>query len=210
MGAVLARVSVVLDRLAAVGALPGDDDSERLRKGALLLMACLITPLSSIWVITYLALGLWVSAAIPFTYQVVSAAGIAHFLRTKRFRFFRRSQLALILVLPFVLQWSLGGFVESGAVMVWAIAAPFGSLTFQGHRDAWPWFLSYAALIVASAVIDPFLPGADLPNGVRLAFFALNIGVLSAVVFLLLQSSQARSPSVSRPETRRSPTGART
>lgn len=66
--------------------------------------------LAFVWVATYAALGLWVSAAIPFAYQVASAASIYTFARTRRYRLFRRSQLWMSLLLPFALQWSLGGF----------------------------------------------------------------------------------------------------
>jgi adenylate cyclase len=181
------RLAALLDRLAASAALPDDDADTRLRKGALLMTAALIVPLATFWVVTYAVLGLWLSAAIPFAYQVVSVGSIAVFLRTKRFLFFRRSQLLMMLALPFLLQWSLGGFAESGAVMVWAIAAPFGSLAFQGWREATPWFAAYLALTGVSAAIDPLLPGADLPSALVLVFFALNIAAVSIVVFLLLQ-----------------------
>ena len=40
------------------------------------------------------------------------------------------AQLALILVLPLLLQWSLGGFAASGAVMIWSILSPIGAIMF--------------------------------------------------------------------------------
>ena len=45
------------------------------------------------------------------------------FARTKDFRFFRASQLVLMLLLPFLLQLSLGGYVASSAVSLWALVA---------------------------------------------------------------------------------------
>ncbi len=181
------RLSALLHGVAAAGSLPTDGEDERLRNRALLLTASLIAPLATFWVVTYAVLGHWLSAAIPFLYQLVSAASIAYSLRTKRYRFFRRSQLLMWLVLPFLLQWSLGGFRESGAVMVWAIAAPFGSLAFQGWREATPWFAAYLGLTVLSVALDPLLPAADLPAALVIVFFGLNIAVLSSVVFFLLQ-----------------------
>ena len=41
---------------------------------------------------------------------------------------FRDSQLCMSLLLPFALQWSLGGFVDSSAVCLWALVAPLGAL----------------------------------------------------------------------------------
>ena len=118
----MGRFATLVDRLAAAGALPTDSEDERLRKGALMLMPILSVPVSSLWVVTYAVLGHWVAAAIPFAYQLVSTASVGYFLRTKRYGFFRRSQLLMILLLPCLLQWSLGGFAESGAVMIWAVA----------------------------------------------------------------------------------------
>jgi hypothetical protein len=50
------------------------------------------------------ALGLRVSAAIPFTYQFASAASIYTFARTRRSLLFRCSRLWMSLAFPFVLQ----------------------------------------------------------------------------------------------------------
>jgi len=68
-----------------------------------------ITALSVVWVATYWALGLYLSAAIAFAYQVVAVVNLVVFARTRRYRFFRSCELALSLILPFVLQLSLGG-----------------------------------------------------------------------------------------------------
>ena len=124
--------STAVGQAAAVGSLPSDTPDEGLRKSALVLSSLLITILSCIWVGTYAALGLWRSALIPLAYQVVSVVGLAFFAKTKRYAAYRASQVALFLVLPFLLQWSLGGFVESGSVALWAFVAPLGALVFYG------------------------------------------------------------------------------
>ena len=87
-----------MTRLARAGTLPSDDTEEVLRKGTLTLAACLITLLASIWVGIYGYLGIWLSALIPLTYQVVVVISLAIFFRTKRFRAFRSTQLAMMLV----------------------------------------------------------------------------------------------------------------
>ena len=70
------------------------------------------------------------SALIPLAYQLVSVASIAAFARTKRYRFCRASQLTMMLLRPFLLQWSLGGFGQSSAVALWALMAALGALVF--------------------------------------------------------------------------------
>ena len=73
-----------LRRLAEVGASPSDSEELRVRKAVLVLSSTLMASLAFVWVATYAALGLWVSAAIPFAYQVASAASICMFARTRR------------------------------------------------------------------------------------------------------------------------------
>jgi class 3 adenylate cyclase len=95
--------------------------------------------------------------------------------------------LALTLVLPFALQWSLGGFAASSGVSLWALTAPLGALLFVGTRPAVPWFVVYLALLAASTVLEPFLEPATIPEPVRLALFAANVSAVSLVAYLLLQ-----------------------
>ncbi len=94
------------------------------------------------WVATYLALGLPASAAIPFSYQVVTVVTLAVFARTKDYGFFRFSQVILIILLPFLLQWSLGGYAASSAVSLWALEGALGAMFFFSAAAAIPWFLA--------------------------------------------------------------------
>jgi adenylate cyclase len=178
-----------LGRLTALGALPSDSEELRLRKAVLVLSSSLMATLAIVWVVTYAALGLWLSAAIPLAYQLASGASIYTFARTRRFHLFRVSQLLMSLLLPFALQWSLGGFAASSAVALWAFACPVGALLFIGTRQAVPWFLAFAALVVFSGLIDPALAdGApEIPEGVVVAFFVLNILGVCTTAYVLLQ-----------------------
>jgi class 3 adenylate cyclase len=135
--------------------------------------------------VTYAMLGLYVSAAIPFGYQVISVASIVLIARTGRFEFFRTIQLSIMLLLPVLLQWSLGGFVASSGVMLWALVSPLGALVFSPRPL--PLFSAYLASTVISGVVEPFLTPAEIPESVNVAFFVLNIGGVSTVVYFLLR-----------------------
>ena len=178
-----------LRRLTDLGTLPSDSEEVRLRKSVLTLSSVLMATLSFAWVGTYAALGLWLSAAIPFAYQLASAASIYTFARTRRYRLFRTSQLWMSLLLPFALQWSLGGFANSSAVSLWAFTCPVGALLFVGARPAVPWFVAFGALVAVSGVIDPALAeGApQIPSGVMVTYFVLNILGVSTTTYVLLQ-----------------------
>ncbi|MGZ8571740.1 MAG: adenylate/guanylate cyclase domain-containing protein, partial [Actinomycetota bacterium] len=176
-----------LRRLTAIGAIETETEDERLRRSTLVLSTCLVCVLTPLWIATYFALGLPIPALIPLGYLTVSIAGLSLFARTRRYTPFRTIQLALTLVLPFVLQWSLGGFVASSVVSLWALAAVLGALMFSGTREAVPWFVGYILLLGVSTVLEPILEPVVMPDAVRVAFFAANLAGPSIVAYLLLQ-----------------------
>ena len=185
----LGRLPGWLRGLAAIGASASDSEDLRLHKAVLVLSSTLMAGLTPIWVIPYAALGLWLSAAIPFAYMLVSFASIYTFARTRRYVLFRRAQLWMTLLLPFALQWSLGGFRASSAVSLWAFTAPLGALLFVGAREAISWFLAFVGLVAVSATFDPALASdaAQIPSGVVVAFFALNVIGVTTTAYVLLQ-----------------------
>lgn len=171
--------------LVSIGTLPGDDEDERLRKASLVLTVVMVAAMAIVWVAAYASLGLYLSAAIPFAYQIISVASLFALARTGRFDAFRTSQLALLMLLPYLLQWSLGGFVASSVVMLWGLIAPLGALVLSPRPL--PWFGAYLALTTFSGVIEPFLAPATVPPAISILFFVLNVGGVSVVVYFLLR-----------------------
>jgi guanylate cyclase len=176
-------------RLIELGADPADSLEDRLRKKVLVTSAVVVALLACFWVCTYAAFGLWRSAAIPFTYQLLVVVLLGWLARTRRLAAARTALLGMWLVLPFALQWSLGGFVASGVVMAWAVAAPFGSIILHDARASLPWFAAFLAMAVASAVAEPRLAlhGATFSESMRLLFTVMNVAGVAAVTFVLLQ-----------------------
>ena len=192
-----------LERFARIGVTAGDSDDVRVQKVTLTLAVVTVTALAVIWVGTYLVLGLPVSAAIPFAYQVASVVSLAAFARTKDYRLLRFSQIVLMLILPFILQWSLGGYVASSAVSLWALIAVFGALFFYDARLAVPWFAAFVALTVVSGFVDPLIARspAAIPAPIGLSFFVLNVIGVSLTAFLLLEYFvRARDAALSQSE----------
>ena len=181
----LERLPSWVNRLVTVGVLPDDPDEERLRKASLVLTTSFVTALAVVWVVTYSLLGLYVPAAIPFGYQIISVASLVALARRGGFEIFRTSQLAIMLVLPVLLQWSLGGFVASSGVMLWALVAPLGALVFSPRPL--PWFVAYLALTVILGAVEPWLVPASIPAWLSIVFFVLNVGGVSMVVYFLLR-----------------------
>jgi len=177
------------ERLSRAGTLPGDSEDLRARKSTLVLAVAAITALSTVWVTTYAALGHYAAAAIPLAYQMASILSLAAFHRFKRLPALRSSQLFLFVLLPFLLQWTLGGFVASGAVMLWAVLAPFGALMLSSRREALGWLGMYVVLTIISGAWDSRLAEdpAQASSVVSAVFFVLNVVVVSATAFFLLQ-----------------------
>ena len=177
----------IVERLASIGAIEDDTEDERLRKATLTISTVLVCLLTPAWVVTYFALGLPLAASIPLGYLAISVVSLAAFARTKRYRVFRLAQLALTLVLPFALQWSLGGFMASSGVCLWALMSPMGALVFAGTREAVPWFALYLALLALSTALEPFMDPVVIPEWVQVAFFTGNVAGVSLTAYLSLQ-----------------------
>jgi class 3 adenylate cyclase len=193
----------LLRRLAVLGVADTDTEEIRRQKAALTLAASLITALAIIWVATYAALGLPQAALIPFVYQVASAASLVVFARTKSYRFFRFSQASMMTVLPFLLQWTLGGYVASSAVSLWALVAAIGTLFFFTADESIPWFVAFLGLTLVSGLLEPIVSqsAAAIPDLVRIAFFVLNVTGVSLTAYVLLQYAvRARDEAFARSE----------
>jgi serine phosphatase RsbU (regulator of sigma subunit) len=177
-----------IQRLSNTGDLPSDNQDFQLRKAVLILLAGTCTVLGIIWGLAYFALGLPAAGIIPLGYAAVSAISLFYFFRSKKYKLFCRGQLTLILILPFLLQWHLGGFAASGAIILWSLLAPIGALMFAGTNRAVPWFLVYAFLVIISSMIGgkPASQQILSPAAVMTSFL-MNISGVSAIVFFLLR-----------------------
>ncbi len=179
------RLMTALER---IGVDPADDDVVRLQKRLLVAIASLIIPAAILWGGIYLVFDEPLAASIPLTYTAVSLLSIVVFGLTRRYYFFRFSQLSLILLLPFLLMLALGGFVNGSAVVLWSLICPLGALLFAGRRQALAWFLAFLGLVAISGALEPFAPADNnLPSAVVIAFFAMNFAAVSTVTFVLLR-----------------------
>jgi guanylate cyclase len=185
----VSRLREGISRYAFAGTLPDQPLDERLRRATLTIASTAVSILAIAWVITYSVVGIPAAAIVAAAYQVTTAVGIVILAKTKRFAFLRLSQLVMMLLFPFLIHVSLGGFVASSAVVVWAIQAPLGVVMFEGARRGKPWFLTYAALLGLAGGIEQILASRapEIPSGIIVGFFVMNILGFSAIAFLALQ-----------------------
>ena len=170
------------------GFLPEDDAEIRRKKAALVLVPLIIGPAAFIWGSIYFYLEHPLSGSIPMSYSVISVLSLVYYFNTKRTRFLEWSQLFLVLLLPFMLMWSLGGFFHGSTVMIWALFAPVAASIFMDKKNAFVWFAAYFLLLLLSGAIQNYLAATitPIPEVARQIFFLLNLGAGSAGLYFLV------------------------
>jgi len=175
-------------RFSHLGANSDDSDEIRLQKATLVRGSAMFILAGLVWGVVYIALGETRSGWIPLSYAIISAISVIYFGFSRNYQFFRLSQLVLILFLPFFLMISLGGFINSSAVILWSLICPFGALMFSDPRLAARWFMAYLGLVILSGFLQAFVrPQNFLSPPMITAFFVSNIGAVSAIAFVLLR-----------------------
>ena len=181
----------LIARLGAAAIDEHDSDELKLRKTLLMFASGLMNMAAILWLLIYWWMGLKLPTSVPLGFQVVSAAVLAIYLRTRNFNFFRMAQLALFLFFPFVIQWSIGSFVSSSGIALLALLAPIGAMVCYGPRESIPWFIAYVVLTILSGVFDFFLAkgqeGYGIPMKTVAVFFVMNFTIISSMVYLLLR-----------------------
>ena len=182
-----------LGEIRKAGLQPGDSEEVRLQKSLLIFATGLISFASMLWLFIYWQLGPRFSSTIPFVFQLLLVSNLIVFLRVQNFDLFRLTQLSLFLFMPFVAQWSMGNFITSSGVSLWALLAPVGAVLIVGPREALAWFIAFIALTALSGFFDIYLADAvsaqpyRVPTRISMFFFALNFAAISSIVFLLLR-----------------------
>jgi len=142
-----------------------------------------------VWAVLYYYHGAKTSALIPGSYSIVSFLSLLLFRLRKNFRFFRATQLVLILLLPFLLHLSLGDFVSSSAVILWSSLCPLGALAFQNTKAASYWFLLFIIVVISAFFLENkiFPVETSLPEWLTTILFAMNICGVTFLAFFVLR-----------------------
>lgn len=157
---------------------PGESSERRLQRAILVVMAAGTSLGGLIWGIVYVLLGVPEASIWPFGYVVLSFINLMVYLQTKQYRVLQIGQLLLILLVPTFLQWDMGGFGASGAVMLWSFLSPIVALTVSDKRnDASIWFIAFFALVVISGILESSLVDQNVgmpAYGVNM-FYVMNM-----------------------------------
>lgn len=176
-------LSHLTDRIDNAAALPEDIPPIRLQKTLLIFLnaaGLLLVPFGAWYLFDR---GMALPATVALGYSFLSAAALAHLLLTKRASVASALQLVGLLVAPVLIQWTMGGFVASGAIVLWSLLAPLCAIVFLGTRMAGWWFGAYALLVLVAAA-------RDIANGVtqqQVLLYCENVLLVSSLAFISLR-----------------------
>jgi adenylate cyclase len=161
---------------------------QKLSGDMLLFSSGLMMFASVLWLAIYWSMGQRFSTTVPLVFQALCGISMFFFWRTRKLAPFCVMQLSLFLFAPFVLQWSIGNFVNASGVSLWALLAPVGAIVILGTRESVPWFVAYIFMTALSGMFDYVLQWDSKQFDMKTVavFFVLNFVSISAMVYVLL------------------------
>ena len=169
-----------------IGADAGESSDVALQRRLLILLSVGTLPMTALWSAIYFLAGAPLAAAVPATYTVVAPINTLIFSWTRNLRVYRFTQLLMTLILPWLVTISLGGFRESSVVIIWAALCPLISLLVEDLRETVLWIVGFVLLLVATAIMQPYLKPVGLPDAFVTWFFVLNLGTVIGIVFVFM------------------------
>ncbi|MEI1280433.1 adenylate/guanylate cyclase domain-containing protein [Leptospira venezuelensis] len=163
-------------------------ERDKLHKDGLINFSMAFTAAGFLWSFLYFILGFPQSAMIPGGYAVLSLLSLFFVFVTGKYLAFRFLQFLFILILPVLLQLSLGGFENSGAVIIWAILCPLGALSFAPIRQGLVWFGLFLIVLVLTGFAEFYLhlPVPKVERNMQILFFVINIVGAGTLTFFSL------------------------
>ena len=176
-------------RLAEIGCAPEDSQDLRLKKSLMTIMVIPYSFAAIIWGIYFMKDGNFRLGAIPFTYAFISLASFLYFAVSKRHKVFRFLQLLLVLIMPLIVQFSLGGFFTSGGMVVWSCTTPFLAVVFYNHKIALRCLWAAFAVVCVAFFADEYFQSRStgiLDEQSSIMIFSANFILASMLLFILL------------------------
>ncbi|MCU0444099.1 MAG: SpoIIE family protein phosphatase [Microscillaceae bacterium] len=130
-------------------------------------------------------------AVIPFGYVLFSLFNFAYLLHYQNFRLARFLQVFASILLPFLFQWLLGGYIATGAVMLWSFLTLTALLTFYRTREVVVWLVLFLSLLAITFWIDDYshsiAPIALQNPFTQRILFTVNISLIGSMMFFALR-----------------------
>lgn len=171
-----------------LGVTSSDSQEEVNTKNMLVLLAILMSIGGLIWGTLLAFFGLYQAMVIPYAYVLLSFLNLVFLHNSKQLQKPRFFQIAISLLLPFALQWLLGGFSSSGIVMLWAVLSLIGAIALYEGENVYGWLFFFIFLTLFSVWLEPYLgsfhPKIFTPK-VSQTFVVINVIMIFSIVFFL-------------------------
>lgn len=156
-----------------------DTETEKIKKSVLMVTVLFKSFGCIVWTTMYYSLGFTLAALFPFAYFFILILATAYLYKTKKFNVALNIYTFFILIVPFFLQVAMGGFVNTGAVILWSVIAPTGALFFKGVKSGIIWFSAFMILCVISAFYKfDYAQTIFISNNTIKFFFLMNVIVI--------------------------------
>jgi len=197
----LSRLSILLSTISKrVISATADPHADIIGRSILYFLVLTETLICFFWIyiLSSLGDGYALMAAVPYFYLIISYTSLLIFYRLKRFEYFIFTQLMMLLVMPFFMQWVVGGFEASSGLAIWAILSPVGALMILGARQSSPWFGLFLALAAVSWQLNSVFAGSALkiPPHIKEIFFLMNLIGVASILYAVMRYFQAQKARV--------------
>ena len=180
-------IETVGQAVARIGVATDETEELRLQQTLAVAAGVMMSGGGLVWGIFLVVFDEPLPSIIPFGYTVATAMNVAVVRVTQRYRLFRFNLLTLSLLLPFLTMIALGGYHESGAMVIWSFVAPMGAMLITGRREAVGWFVGFIAVVILGAALEPVLrDDNNLPTWAIFALYVMNIGAPFTLAITLL------------------------
>ncbi|MFT5342402.1 MAG: adenylate cyclase [Paracoccaceae bacterium] len=163
-----------------------ETDDSRAEKNAIFLAAISCCLAGLVWSgMYYVVFGAVLATALPLVFVVLVGGSLiwSHFTGTHRYAI--TAQIACIICVPTVQQWSIGGLYDSGFLMTWASMGPLIALMFFTLRQSLVWLGLFLINVALTTAFDGYFSQHALvvPDTARQFFFVMNLSVPAIIIF---------------------------
>lgn len=156
---------------------------------ALVIISSTCTVAGLFWAGIYAFFGMYKAMYLPTIFSLTVGTALVLYKIFDFYKILLYTQLLMILIIPTLLQWVLGGIHNSGIVMLWSLMSPFASLMVQDKKAYLTWSILYFLLLTISFIFDNFFRSLALENSSENAivfFYAMNVITVSMLTLLAI------------------------
>jgi len=172
----------------AFPALGGGDEHESDRK-TLYSLSFFMSLGAFFWAVFLVWFDLWTLTLIPGAYMLFTALNLILYFPSNPLNS-RLFQVAISLLLPFVMQWSIGGYYASGLVMLWSAVSFLAVLVLEKKRYTYTWMVLFIFLFSFSFAMDNHFLGLKpevITENISRVLLLVNLLMIGAIIFIVAE-----------------------